>query len=102
MRTVSSGVLSDPSYTVPAADADPTGSAGGGIGWLRGAALIERAGAGPVAAVLRDDPPVPATRRRRPDGEIVLVDLRDAPFGAGPHACPGREHALALVEGARR
>lgn len=64
------------------------------------AALIERARARPVADVLRDDPPVPATRRRAPDGEIVLVSLHGAPFGAGPRACPGREHALALVEGA--
>lgn len=45
--------------------------------------------------VLRDDPPVRFTRR----GD-ALVDLASAglPFGAGPHACPGRDHALALAE----
>ncbi|HTJ39933.1 MAG TPA: hypothetical protein VL738_42585 [Dactylosporangium sp.] len=55
-----------------------------------------------VASVLQDEPPVPATRRVGPDGEVVLVALRGAPFGAGPRACPGRAHALALVEGALR
>jgi hypothetical protein len=64
------------------------------------AALAERARRRPVADVLRDDPPVPATRRVAPSGEVVLVPLAGAPFGAGPRACPGREHALALVEGA--
>ena len=66
------------------------------------AALIERSRTRPVEDVLRDDPPVPATRRVTPDGEVVLVSLAGAPFGAGPRACPGREHALALVAGARR
>ncbi|MGI5244114.1 hypothetical protein [Dactylosporangium sp. CA-139066] len=66
------------------------------------AALVERARARPVDEVLRDDPPVPATRRVAPDGEVVLVSLEGAPFGAGPRACPGREHALALVAGALR
>jgi 2-methylisocitrate lyase-like PEP mutase family enzyme len=45
-------------------------------------------------------PPVPFTRRLAPNGEEILVDLTDTPFGAGRHACPGREHALALVDGA--
>jgi cytochrome P450 len=64
------------------------------------ATLIERARTRPVDEVLRDDPPVPATRRVAPDGTVIAVSLADAPFGAGPRACPGREHALALVEGA--
>lgn len=68
--------------------------------------------------VLRHDPPVPALRRRAvadvrvgelevPSGDAVLIDVtaaqRDAPdllvFGAGPHRCPGRAHALALAAG---
>jgi hypothetical protein len=56
----------------------------------------ERGGDGEdsVRAVLRDDPPVRFTRRGG-----ALVDLASAglPFGAGPHACPGREHAIALA-----
>ncbi|MFC4944703.1 hypothetical protein [Pseudonocardia sp. GCM10023141] len=48
-----------------------------------------------AATVLRDDPPVRLTRRVG-----MLVDLASAglPFGAGPHGCPGREHALALAD----
>lgn len=45
------------------------------------------------------DPPVPLTRRVAPDGTLVEVGLAEAPFGIGPHACPGREHALALAAG---
>jgi len=45
------------------------------------------------------EPPVPKTRRIAPDGTVVEIDLTDQPFGAGPHACPGREHALALADG---
>ncbi|XVV11310.1 hypothetical protein ACQP2X_41785 [Actinoplanes sp. CA-131856] len=65
-------------------------------------ALIERARHRPVEEVLRDDPPVPFTKRRRIDtGEIVLVPLAgETAFGAGPRRCPGREHALALVRNA--
>jgi hypothetical protein len=37
-----------------------------------------------------DGPPVPVTRRVDPAGDVVEVDLADAPFGAGPHTCPGR------------
>ncbi|WP_433217738.1 hypothetical protein ACQP00_10505 [Dactylosporangium sp. CS-047395] len=66
------------------------------------AKLVERARTRPVDEVLRDDPPVPATRRVADDGTVVAVSLADNPFGAGPRACPGRAHALALVEGARR
>lgn len=65
------------------------------------AALVRnamRAGspAGAVEAALRDDPPVPQTRRVRA-GEVVSVDLSGLPFGAGPHACPGRAHAVAIA-----
>lgn len=47
----------------------------------------------------RTDPPVPLTRRVAPDGTLVEVSLAEAPFGIGSHACPGREHALALAAG---
>jgi hypothetical protein len=63
------------------------------------ATLATAARTRPVEAVLRDDPPVPATKRVTPAGELVRVSLEGAPFGAGPRACPGRAHALALVEG---
>jgi len=46
-----------------------------------------------------DPPPVPITRRIAPGGELVEVDLSGRPFGAGPRACPGAEHALALAQG---
>lgn len=49
-----------------------------------------------------DGAAVPATRRIDPSGREVAVDLTDAPFGRGPHACPGRELALELVETALR
>lgn len=69
------------------------------------AALVRGALERPLADVLRDTPPVPATRRRSPAGEIVLVPLDGHPFGAGPRRCPGEALALALaagvVEGAR-
>jgi len=72
-------------------------------------ALIERARHRPVEEVLRDDPPVPATRRQALTattvggvpvraGEVVLVSLAGGPaFGAGPRRCPGRDLALALA-----
>ncbi|MEV6900868.1 oxidoreductase [Amycolatopsis sp. NPDC051372] len=44
-------------------------------------------------------PPVPSTRRWV-DGAEVTVDLKDFPFGTGPHACPGEAHAKGLAEGA--
>jgi hypothetical protein len=78
------------------------------------AALIERASDRPVDRVLRENPPVPATRRQAlvttavggvtvRAGEVVRVNLAgDLAFGAGPHRCPGRAHALALVDAARR
>ncbi|MGY1652473.1 hypothetical protein [Geodermatophilus sp. SYSU D01119] len=43
----------------------------------------------------RPGPPVPTTRRVAPDGTEVEVDLAGAPFGRGPHACPGRSLAEA-------
>ena len=76
------------------------------------AALIERARHRPVDEVLRDDPPVPATKRQATvattldgltieAGEVVEVGLGgELAFGAGPRRCPGRAHALALTEGA--
>jgi len=54
--------------------------------------------AGSVDAALRDDPPVRRTRRVH-NGHEVHLDITGAPFGAGPHRCPGREHALALATG---
>ncbi|HET6710040.1 hypothetical protein [Amycolatopsis sp.] len=42
--------------------------------------------------------PVLATRRRV-DGSDVMVSLAGTPFGAGPRACPGSRHALALAAG---
>lgn len=44
------------------------------------------------------NPPVPFTRRVRPTGEAVLVDLSDAHFGRGPHQCPGERLARHLAE----
>ena len=73
------------------------------------ATLIDRARRRPVEEVLRDDPPVRATRRQAlaattvggvpvAAGEVVLVSLTDGhAFGAGPRRCPGREHALAFA-----
>jgi hypothetical protein len=46
--------------------------------------------------------PVPTTRRVDPDGTVVEVDLTDAPFGRGPHACPGRAIAETLAGAAVR
>ncbi|HET6549327.1 MAG TPA: hypothetical protein VFG79_12750, partial [Solirubrobacter sp.] len=63
------------------------------------AALVRGALGRPLDDVLRDDPPVPVTQRIGPDGRVIEVDLAGHPFGAGPRACPGVEHALALVEG---
>jgi hypothetical protein len=55
-------------------------------------ALIEARRAGPYAL------PVPFTRRVRPNGDEVLVDLRDAHFGRGPHQCPGEHLAQHLAD----
>jgi hypothetical protein len=51
-----------------------------------------------VVRALEEAPPVPATRRVHA-GETVELDLRGLPFGAGPHACPGRDHAIAIAAG---
>lgn len=59
-------------------------------------ALIEvRAGARPA-------PPVPVTRRVSPAGELVEVDLTEAPFGRGRHACPAERLATRLADAAIR
>ncbi len=77
------------------------------------AALIEMARQRPVDDVLRDDPPVRATKRCALGpttvgevsvhaGEVVQVQLAgELAFGAGPRRCPGRDHALALVAASR-
>ncbi|GAA3395761.1 hypothetical protein [Cryptosporangium minutisporangium] len=74
--------------------------------------LIDRCRSAPIDEVLRDRPPAPTTKRQAlvaarvgdvtiEAGEVVAVPLAgDLAFGAGPHRCPGRAHALALVEGA--
>lgn len=45
-------------------------------------------------------PPVATTRRTAPDGAQVLVDLTGAPFGLGPHRCPGEALARRLAAAA--
>lgn len=52
-----------------------------------------------VAATLRDDPPVRRTRRLRPGGEVLLIDITRLTFGAGRRPCPGPDHATALTAG---
>jgi 2-methylisocitrate lyase-like PEP mutase family enzyme len=66
------------------------------------AALIRSSADRQISQTLAEDPPVRATRRVAAGGSIVTADLTGHPFGAGPHACPGRDHALALAEGAVR
>jgi len=122
-------VLTDPAFMVPPvplASAGITASATGCTRWASSlarsaamspvqacvptAVLIERASHRPVDEVLRENPPVPATKRQAlatttvgdvtiQAGEVVLVCLAgDLAFGAGSHRCPGRAHALALVD----
>ncbi|MEV0271126.1 hypothetical protein AB0H43_20290 [Hamadaea sp. NPDC050747] len=76
------------------------------------AILIDRTRHASLDEVLRDQPPVPFTKRQAVTrttvgdvtveaGETVQIELAgELAFGAGPRACPGRAHALALVEGA--
>ncbi|SHN47711.1 hypothetical protein [Cryptosporangium aurantiacum] len=66
--------------------------------------LIDRSRTAPVEEVLQNRPPVPMTKRQAlVGGDLVSVPLAgDLAFGAGPHRCPGRAHALALVDGALR
>lgn len=52
-----------------------------------------------VAATIKDDPPVRRTRRLRPDGEVVLVDLTGQTFAIGRRPCPGPDQATALAAG---
>lgn len=52
------------------------------------------------ARIMAEAPPLRSTRRMV-DGVATELDLRHPGlgFGAGPHRCPGGEHALALVTG---
>jgi hypothetical protein len=105
--------------TDPAPAAGVVETAGADLAEPAAAGVVEPAGDGSIVAaaaailetVLRDTPPVPATKRMatRPSdlggthvepGEVVRVSLHGMPFGAGPRRCPGRAHALALAEGA--
>ncbi len=66
--------------------------------------LLVQADAGMRALVAqrregRSGPPVPVTRRVAPEGTLVEVDLADASFGLGPHACPGRADQTAAFAG---
>ena len=63
------------------------------------AALVRGGLERPLDELLRDAPPVTATRRVGPDGRVVVIDLAGHPFGAGPRACPGEAHARALAAG---
>ncbi|MFC9993160.1 hypothetical protein [Nocardia sp. NPDC127526] len=53
-----------------------------------------------IARTMHENPPLRSTRRVI-DGELVELDMRHPGlgFGVGPHACPGREHAIALAAG---
>ena len=57
------------------------------------AALVRGGLERPLEDVLRDTPPVPATKRVAPDGSVVAVPLAGRPFGAAPARCPGEAHA---------
>ncbi|PXX56544.1 hypothetical protein DFR70_11996 [Nocardia tenerifensis] len=53
-----------------------------------------------IERTMDENPPLRSTRRVV-DGEVVELDMRHPGlgFGAGPHACPGRAHAIALAAG---
>ncbi|WP_203218288.1 hypothetical protein [Nocardia brasiliensis] len=53
-----------------------------------------------IARTMDENPPLRSTRRVV-DGRLVELDMRHPGlgFGAGPHACPGRAHAVALAAG---
>lgn len=65
-------------------------------------ALLVQACDATAGLIAGRDTPVASTRRLAPDGREVVVDLSGVPFGAGRHECPGRSHAVALADGARR
>ncbi|MGW5440644.1 hypothetical protein [Nocardia asteroides] len=52
------------------------------------------------ARVMATTPPLRSTRRLV-DGAVIELDLRHPGlgFGAGPHRCPGGDHALAIASG---
>ena len=63
-----------------------------------------------LRTTLRDDSPVPFTRRVAPDGALIVLRLdgpdgdadpahepRTLAFGGGPRACPAPHHALAIA-----
>jgi cytochrome P450 len=52
-----------------------------------------------LAGTIDDDPPVLRTRRLRPDGEAITLDISACPFGAGRRPCPGADQAVALAAG---
>ena len=61
------------------------------------------AGVSALIAALRNGvsgPPLPVTRRTDPEGRQVEVDLTDAHFGRGHHACPGEQLGRRLAAAA--
>jgi cytochrome P450 len=63
-----------------------------------------------IESTLQSDPPVRSTTRqattaahvnglRVAPGDLLGVELIEMPFGAGAHACPGREQAVAIATG---
>ncbi|CAM4274094.1 hypothetical protein NONI108955_18155 [Nocardia ninae] len=53
-----------------------------------------------IERTMIENPPLRSTRRFV-DGAVVELDMRHPGlgFGAGPHACPGRAHAIAIAAG---
>src|SRR5262249_32372573 len=79
---------------------------------IRNAAALAGPSDDPVATTLAENPPTAqAGRMATVDtqvgtvhigvGETILVNIGEAglPFGAGPHACPGADHARAIAAG---